>query len=122
MILIQKGEQKQKTDFEKDFYKLMNNAVFGKTMENVRNQQNIRLTASWKQASKLINRPNFKRAEVFSENFCAIHFKKESFEMDKPIYIRTSILDLSKSLMYDYYYNNLKSKYKDNVSVIYGYR
>ena len=48
-----------KTDFEKDFYKLMNNAVFGKTMENVRNRQNIRLATSWKQASKLINRPSF---------------------------------------------------------------
>jgi len=108
-----------KTDFEKDFYKLMNNAVFGKTMENVRNRQNIRLATSWKQASKLINRPSFERAEVFSENFCAIHLKKESIEMDKPIYIGTSILDLSKSLMYDYYYNNLKSKYKDNVSLLY---
>ena len=64
------------------------------------------------QASKLINRPSFERAEVFSENFCAIHLQKESIEMDKPIYIGTSILDLSKSLMYDYYYNNLKLKYK----------
>ena len=98
----------------------MNNAVFGKTMENVRNRQNIRLAPSWKQASKLINRPSLERVEVFSENFYAIHLKKESIEMDKPIYIGTSILDLSKSLMYDYHYNNLKSKYKDNVSVIYG--
>ena len=56
---------------------------------------------------------------MFSENFCAIHLKKESIEMDKPIYIGTSILDLSKSLMYDYHYNNLKSKYKDNVSLLY---
>jgi len=56
----------------------MNNAVFGKTMENVRNGQNIRLATSWKQASKLNNKPNFQRAEVFSENFCAIHLNKES--------------------------------------------
>ena len=56
---------------------------------------------------------------MFSENFCAIHLKKESIEMDKPIYIGTSILDLSKLFMYDYYYNNLKSKYKDNVSLLY---
>uniref|UniRef100_UPI0035900121 uncharacterized protein n=1 Tax=Myxine glutinosa TaxID=7769 RepID=UPI0035900121 len=108
-----------KTDFEKDFYKLMNNAVFGKTMENVRKRQNIRLATSWEQASKLINRPSFTRAEVFTENFCAIHLVKESIEMDKPIYIGTSILDLSKSLMYDYFYINLKSKYKDNVSLLY---
>ena len=71
-----KRRTETKTDFEKDFYKLMNNAVFGKTMENVRNRQNIRLATSWKQASKLINRPSFERAEVFSENFCAIHLKK----------------------------------------------
>ena len=59
MILIQNRRTEAKTDFEKDFYKLMNNAVVGKTMENVRNRQNIRLAASWKQASKLINRPSF---------------------------------------------------------------
>ena len=100
MILIQKRRTEAKTDFEKDFYKLMNNAVFGKTMENVWNRQNIRLSTSWKQASKLINRPSFERADVFSDNFCVIHLKKESVEMDKPIYIGTSIMDLSKSLMY----------------------
>ena len=108
-----------KTNFEKDFYKLINIAVFGKTIENVRNRQNIRLTTSWKQASKLINKPSFERVEIFSENFCAIHLKKESVETDKPIYIGTSILDLSKLFMYDYYHNNLKLKYKDNVSLLY---
>ena len=56
----------------------MNNAVFGKTVENVRNRQNIRLATSWKRASKLINRPSFERVEVSSDNFCAIHLKKES--------------------------------------------
>ena len=75
-------------------------------MENVRNRQNIRLATSWKQASKLINKPSFQRVEVFSESFCAIYMIKESIEMDKPIYIGTSILDLSKLLMYDYFYNN----------------
>uniref|UniRef100_UPI00358FFFAA uncharacterized protein n=1 Tax=Myxine glutinosa TaxID=7769 RepID=UPI00358FFFAA len=108
-----------KTDFEKDFYKLMNNAVFGKTMENVRKRQNIRLSTSWKQASKLINRPSFTRAEVFTENFCAIHLIKESIEMNKPIYIGTTILDLSKSLMYDYFYNNLRKKYQNDVNLLY---
>uniref|UniRef100_UPI00358EF293 uncharacterized protein n=1 Tax=Myxine glutinosa TaxID=7769 RepID=UPI00358EF293 len=108
-----------KNDFEKDFYKLMNNTVFGKTMENVRKRQNIRLSTSWKQASKLINRPSFSRVEVFTENFCAIHFMRESVEMDKPIYIGTSILDLSKSLMYDYFYNNLRKKYQNDVNLLY---
>ncbi len=107
------------TDFEKDFYKLMNNAVFGKTMENVRKRQNIRLSTSWKQASKLINKPSFMRVEVFTENFCAINLVKECIEMNKPIYIGTAILDLSKLLMYDYFYNNLKVKYEDNVELMY---
>ena len=57
----------------------MNNAVFGKTMDNVMNRQNIRLATSYQQASKLINRQSFKRAEVFSENFCAIHLKKREY-------------------------------------------
>ena len=85
-------------------------------LENVRNRQNIRLATSWKQASKLINKPSFQRAEVFSENFCAIHLNKESIEMDKPIYIGTSILNL---LMYDYFYNNLKKKYVEGVNLLY---
>jgi len=63
-------------DYEKNFYKLMNNAEFGNTMENVGKRQKIRLATSWKQASKLINKPSFQRAEVFSENFSAIHLNK----------------------------------------------
>ena len=60
-----------KVKFEGEFYKLMNNAVFGKTMENVRNRQNIRFATSWKEASRLINKPSFKREEVFfRELFC----------------------------------------------------
>ena len=75
-----KRRTEAKTDFDKDFYKLMNNAIFGKTMENVRNRQNVRLATSWKQASKLIKRPSFERVEVFSENFCASHLKKRVFK------------------------------------------
>ena len=92
--------------------------LFGKTMENVRNRQNIRLATSWKEEFKLINKPSFQRAEVFSENFCAIHLNKESIEMDKPIYIGTSILDLSKLLMYDYFANKLNKKYMEGVNLL----
>ena len=87
-------------------------------MENVRNRQNIRLATSWKQASKLINKPSFQRAEVFSENFCAIHLNKESIEMDKPIYIVTSFLDLSKLLMCDYFFNNRKKRFVEGVNLL----
>ena len=98
-----------KTDFEKDLYKLTNHAVFSKMIENVRNRQNIRLT-SWKQASKLINNPNFKRVETFSENFCAFHMEKESIVMVKHIYVGISVLDLSKLVMYDYFPNSLQEE------------
>ena len=108
-----------KVKFEGDFYKLMNNSVFGKTMENVRNRQNITFATSWKEASRLINKPSFEREEVFSENFSAIHMKKESIVMNKPIYIGTAVLDLSKILMYDYLYNDLKKEYGENVSLLY---
>ena len=106
-------------DFEKDFYKLMNNSVFGKTMENIRNRLNVRLATTWEQVEKLINKPSFKRVEIFSDNFCAVHLNKESIKMDKPIYVGTSVLDLSKYLMYDYLYNNLKKRYGENIVLLY---
>ena len=105
-------------DFE-DFYKLMNNSVFGKTMENIRKRQNVRLSTAWKQTEKFIHKPSFKRVEIFPDNFCAVHLNKESIKMDKPIYVGTSVLDLSKYLMYDYFYNNLKKRYGENIVLLY---
>ena len=102
---------KANNDFEKDFYKLMNNSVLGKTMENIRNRQNVRLANTSEQVEKLINKPSFKRVEIFTDNFCVVHLNEERIKMDKPIYMGRSVLDLSKYLMYDYFYNNLKKRY-----------
>ncbi|KAK3726360.1 hypothetical protein QZH41_006067 [Actinostola sp. cb2023] len=101
-----------KNDFEKDFFKLMNNSVFGKTMENIRNRQDIKLISTEKQAAKLVAQPNFYRRTIFSEHLCAVHMRKTELVFNKPVYLGMSILDLSKSLMYDFHYNYFKKKFK----------
>ncbi len=72
------------TDFEKDFYKLMNNAVFGKTMENVRNRVNVKLVTNEKALNKLVKKPNYKRINEFHENLVAVHMGKTTVKLDKP--------------------------------------
>ena len=92
-----------KNEFEKDFFKLMNNSVFGKTMENILKHVNIKLVNNEKQAKKLAAKPNFERCIIFDENFIAIHMKKTCIVYDKPVYLGMCILDLSKTLMYGFY-------------------
>ena len=97
--------------FEKDFFKLMNNSVFGKTIENIRKRQNIHLVDNRKKALKLSSRPNFDRCTIFDSNLIAVHMKKTELYFNKPVYVGQSILDLSKTLMFDFHYNYIKKKY-----------
>lgn len=109
-------------DFEKDLYKLMNNAIFGKSMENVRSRVDIHLRTKWEGrygARKLIARPNFKRRTIFNEDLVAVEMSRTNILMDKPISVGMAILDISKVVMYEYYYNFLKTKYGENICLAY---
>ena len=100
-----------KNDFEKDFFKLMNNSVFGKTMENIRNRYDIRLVNEEKQAKKLASKPTYEGRTIFSESLAAVHIKRVKIKFDEPIYVGLCILDLSKTLMYDFHYNYIVKTY-----------
>ena len=107
-----------KNAFEKDFFKLMNNSVFGKTIENIRKRQNVKLLDNKKKAIKLSSKPNFDRATIFDEHLVAIHMKKTKVYFNKPIYVRQAILDLSKALMFDFHYNYIKKKYGEKAELL----
>ena len=108
-----------KNNFESDFFKLMNNSVFGKTIENIRNRVDVKLVTSEKQAEKYINRPNYTGRTTFSDNLVAIHMGKTSIYMNKPIYLGMCILGISKTLMYDFYYGFIKPLYGDKVRLLF---
>ena len=108
-----------KNDFEKDFFKLMNNSVFGKTMENVRKHRDIKLVTTEKRRLKLVSEPNYHTTKHFSENLIAVEMKKTKIKINKPIYLGASILDISKTLMYKFWYDYLKPKYNDKVKLCY---
>ena len=110
---------KATNNFEKDFFKLMNNSVFGKTMENIRNRVDIRLITSENEAKKLISKPNFVHSTVYNENLIAVHMQKTKVYYNKPIYLGMCILDLSKTLMYDFHYNYIKKKYGQKANLLF---
>ena len=119
---IRKNTELRKTaanSFEKDFFKLMNNSVFGKTIENIRKRQNIKLVDSRKKALKLVSQPNFERATIFDKNFIAVHMKRTEVKFDKPVYVGQAILDLSKTLMFDFHYNYIRKKYHNKAELLF---
>ena len=108
-----------KNDFEKDFFKLMNNSVFGKTMENVRKHRDIKLVTTDKRRNQLVSEPDYHTTKWFSENLLAIEMKKIKVKMNKPVYLGLSILEISKTLMYEFWYEYIKPKYQDNAKLCY---
>ena len=97
----------------------MNNSVFGKTMENIRNRVDIKLVNDAKKARKLISKPTYERATIFSKELVAIHMKKTKIVFNKPVYIGVCVLDLSKTLMYDFHYNYIVPKYGNRQKLLF---
>ena len=110
---------KASNDFEKDFFKLMNNSVFGKTMENIENRVDVRLVTNERDAIKLTSKPNYDSRTIFDENLIAIHMKRTRVVYNKPTYLGMCILDLSKTLMYDFHYNYIKRQYGDKAKLLF---
>ena len=100
-----------KNPFEKDFFKLANNAVFGKTMENLRKRSDIKLVTEPEKMERLAARPTYVSHKIFHENLVAVHCKKTKLVLDKPSSVGMAILELSKTLMYYFHYNYIKKKY-----------
>ena len=108
-----------KNSFEKDFFKLMNNSVFGKTMENLRKWVDVRLMTNEKKQDKLTSKPTYVSSKIFNENLMAVHKIKETLTLNRPAYVGMCILDLSKTLMYDFHYNYIKKKYGDKARLLF---
>ena len=119
--------KKTKIDFEKDFFKLMNNAVFGKNMENVRKHRDIKLVTTERRRNCLVSKPNYHTTKFFTENLLAIEIKKMRILINKPVYLGFSILELSKILMYEFWHHYVKPKYAEkrccyvNTGILIGY-
>ena len=95
----------------------MNNSVIGKTMENIRSRVDLRLVTNEDQARKLISKPNFQHRTIFCEDLTAIHMKKTKLLFNKPVYLGMCILDLSKTLMYDFHYNYIKPTFGERAKI-----
>ena len=108
-----------KNSFEKDFFKLMNNSVFGKTMENIRKRVDVRLITDEKKLLKMASKPTYVSSKIFNENLVAVHKIKETLTLNRPAYVGMCILDLSKTLMYDFHYNYIKGKYGNKARLLF---
>ena len=108
-----------KDDFEKDFFKLMNNSVFGKTMENVRNHRDIKIVTTDKRRSILASEPNYHSTKYISKDLLIMEMKKVEVKMNKPIYLGQAILEISKMHMYGFWYDYIKPKCGDKARLCY---
>ena len=110
---------KANNDFEKDYFKLLNNSFYGKTMENVRKHRDIRLVNNENRRSKIASEPNYNGTKYISEDFLIMELKKRDVYMNKPLYLGQAILDHSKILMYEFWYDYLQPKYNDKIELCY---
>ena len=114
-----KKRMEAKNEFQKNFLKLMINSVFGKTMVNLRKHRDIKLVTTDEKRTKRISEPNYHKTKRFSENLLAIEMKTTKVKINKPVYLGMSILDISKTLMYKFWYDYIKPKYEDRAKLCY---
>ena len=108
-----------KNDFRKDFFKLMNNAMFGKTMENIRRCKNIKLITNTKAYLKNVMKPNFKSSILSGKNLMDCEMGKIKVMTNKSVYLCQTILDLSKTVTYEFHYDYMLLKYRENLNLYY---
>ena len=118
-MLNTKYRRDTKNEFEKGFFKFMNNSVFGKTMENIRNHKDRKLVTSDKKYLKYVMKPNFKDGHPFSKHLFAVEMGKREIIMNKPVYLGQKMLDLSKTLMYEFHYDYMRPKYGSKLKLCY---
>ena len=111
--------KKTKNEFEKDFFKLMNNAVFGKTMENMRNHRDIKLKTSDKRRGILASEPDYHSSKCILKDLMIMEMKNGEVKMNKPMYLGQAILYISKTIMYEFWYDYIKPKYKEKARLCY---
>ena len=111
--------KKANNDFEKDFFELINNAVFGKTMENVGKHRYIKLVPTVRRRNHLVSERNYHTTKFFSENLLATEMRKNEILMNKPVYLGPSILKLSKALVYELWYDYVKLKFSEKAKLCY---
>ena len=105
--------------FEKDFFKLMNNSVFGKTIETVRKHRDIKLVTTDKRRNQLVSQSNYYTRKWFSEDLLSIEIRRTNIKMNKPVHLSLSILEISKTLMYECQYDYIKPKYQNHAKLCY---
>ena len=108
-----------KNDFGKYFFKRMINTVFGKTMENTEKHRDIKLITIDKRRNQSVSEPNYHATKWFSENLLAIEMRKTEVKMNKPVSLGLLILDISKIVIYEFWYDYMKAKYGDNAKLCY---
>lgn len=114
-----KARSLAKNNFEKDYFKQLNNSVYGKTMENKRKHIDFRLIHDEKEFERAVKNPGFKRAIRFHDSLMGVEKRKQEILLDKPIVVGFTVLEMSKFHMYNFYYNVLKKKYNENVRLLY---
>jgi hypothetical protein len=107
-----------KSEFLQDLFKLANNSVFGKTLQNVRKYRDFKMVNDRNEMNKLVSDPKFKGHKIFTENLILVENRRLNVLLNQPIYVGQAVLDISKCLMYDFHYNVIKKKFGNKVKLM----